>query len=225
MLAAYRHAFHSDSVIGLLLNISGPSLSPPGGRGLALGSNAVCLVVPRASEEPFCIDLGTGVVSLGKIRSLLHTSTSVPEGWLLDREGKPSLELSALAGGGSVPLFGGYKGLCISLIVEFLSGALAANTISPLVNKQRASPERSMDCSQMFLAFSPRHFGMPDLEGALEGLRKSVRGSYPDSIPDIWFPDQMEEAAMAATKEYIDLPSGLSELLLSAERPQAISVP
>lgn len=218
MLAAYRQHFQSAGVIGLLLNISGPALTPPRGRGLALGSNAVCLVVPRPEGSPFCIDFGTGMVSLGKIRAMLHTSSSAPDGWLLDSGGKPTQDLSALAEGGSVPLFGGYKGLCVSLIVELLAGALAADTISPQVHKQRVSPERPMGCSQLFVAFSPSHFGMPDMESALDGLRAAVMRSYVEPLPDLWFPDQMEDTTMAATEDEIDLPSALAEYLMSIDQ-------
>lgn len=216
MLAAYRHAFQSSSVVGLLLNISGPALSPPGGHGLALGSNAVCLVVPRAEGRPFCIDMGTGVVALGKLRALLHTTGQAPDGWLLDAGGRATADLTALASGGSVPVFGGYKGLCISLIVELLAGALAADTISPRVTKQRAHPDQPMGCAQLFVGFSPRHFGMPNLDAAIEGLRAAVGGSY-DRPPDIWFPDMMEDAAEQATASAIELPAALVDLLDTAD--------
>jgi LDH2 family malate/lactate/ureidoglycolate dehydrogenase len=210
MLSAYRQAFQSQGVIGLLLNISGPSLSPPGGRGMVLGSNAVCLVLPRTNGCPLCIDFGTGVVALGKIRVLLRAGLPVPAGWLVDSEGVPSETPMDLQSGGSVPLFGGYKGLCLTLIVEVLAGMIAANTVSPRVSKQRAHPAKPMNCSQFILAISPEHFGNPDLERLLQELQSAVFDGYGTSHPEVWFPDQAENSYTRETENKIRLLKSLA---------------
>ncbi|GAA3171463.1 Ldh family oxidoreductase [Nonomuraea salmonea] len=122
MLAAYRWPFQRDDVVGLLMNTSGPSVSAPGAAYPTLGSNALCLVTPGAAGEPFCIDLATGVVAAGKIRDAANLGVPVPEAWLRDAAGRPTTDPDELDRGGSIPLFGGYKGLCVTLIVEILAG-------------------------------------------------------------------------------------------------------
>jgi LDH2 family malate/lactate/ureidoglycolate dehydrogenase len=197
MLAAYRMPFQEHGVTGLLLNTSGPSVAAPGAVRPTLGSNALCLVMPQPGhDEPFCVDMATGVVAAGKIRDALNRGASVPEGWLLDAGGQPTTDPSRLDAGGSVPLFGGYKGLGVSLIVELIAGALAGARVSPDVAKQRKQPGHVMGCSQLFVGLSVRHFARGDEIAApllVDRLREAVAAGY-DTLPDgPWFPDQLEE--------------------------------
>ena len=204
MLAAYRGPFQRHGVVGLILNISGPSVAPPGAARPTLGSNAVCLVTPvskGAYDEPFCIDYATGVVAAGKIRDAGNRGADVPPDWLTGPDGKPATDPSLLDQGGSIPVFGGHKGLCTTLIVEILAGALAGNTVSPNVAKQRKEPGRVMGCSQLFLGLSADTFGA-DTGAAVVSLEEAVLRGHDGAVPDgHWFPDQMERAHEAAVRE------------------------
>ncbi len=197
MLAAYRQPFQDHQVVGLLLNISGPSVAAPGARRATLGSNAMCLVTPgRPGDEPFCLDMGTGVVAAGKIRDASNRGASVPDGWLQDPDGRPTRDPAQLDAGGSIPLFGGYKGLCTTLLIEILAGALAGGLVSPHVRKQRKQSDAVMRCSQLFVGFSVEHFSgigdRPDIPDLVQTLRRAVANGY-DSLPEQpWFPDQAE---------------------------------
>jgi LDH2 family malate/lactate/ureidoglycolate dehydrogenase len=195
MMAVYRWPFQEHGVVGLLLNTSGPSVAAPGARRPTLGSNAICLVTPTHDAEPFCVDLATGVVAAGKIRDAANRGVAVPPGWLQDAGGEPSTDPYDLDRGGSVPVFGGYKGLCTSLLVEVLAGALAGGRVSPDVAKQRAQPAQVMGCSQLFVGFSPAHLGGGgiDLSLFVQRLRSAVLAGHDGPPARPWFPDQLEE--------------------------------
>jgi LDH2 family malate/lactate/ureidoglycolate dehydrogenase len=197
MLAAYRDPFQERQVVGLLLNISGPAVAAPGAQRPTLGSNALCLVTPGpVGGEPFCIDLATGVVAAGKIRDALNRGVPVTEGWLQDPAGRPTRDPAQLDAGGSIPLFGGYKGLCVTLIVEILAGALAGGLVSPQVSKQRKQPGAVMRCSQLFVGFAVGSFaaadGRPTVPALVQALRQAVLDGYGSPPTEPWFPDQAE---------------------------------
>jgi hypothetical protein len=142
-----------------LLNTSGPSVAAPGAQHATLGSNAVCLVTPvEPDREPLCVDMATGVVAAGKIRTAATLGQPIPDGWLQDAEGRPSTDPADFDAGGSIPLFGGYKGLGISLIAEIMAGALAGGRVSPDVAKQRKRPAQVMRCSQLLIGVAAGHF-------------------------------------------------------------------
>ncbi len=196
MLAAYRDPFQERQVVGLLLNISGPAVAAPGAQRPTLGSNALCLVAPGpVGGEPFCIDLATGVVAAGKIRDALNRGVLANEGWLQDPAGRPTRDPAQLDAGGSIPLFGGYKGLCITLVVEILAGALAGGLVSPQVSKQRKQPGAVMRCSQLFVGFAVERFAAdrePTVPALVQVLRQAVLDGYGSPPTEPWFPDQAE---------------------------------
>ncbi|KUM98732.1 hypothetical protein AQI88_02000 [Streptomyces cellostaticus] len=221
MLAAYRRPFQEHGVVGLLLNISAPAVAAPGARRATLGSNAVCLVTPTQADEPFCVDLATGVVAAGKIRSARHRGEPVPQGWLLDRAGTPTSDPAELDQGGSIPLFGDYKGLCITLIAEILAGGLGGGLVSPDVARQVTRTGEVMRCAQLFVGFSVRHFTDPavradapeapaDLAGLVDRLRDAVAAGHDETPQRPYFPDQLEEIkAQQAEREGLELPASI----------------
>jgi LDH2 family malate/lactate/ureidoglycolate dehydrogenase len=214
MLAAYRAHFVRHGVVGLVLNVSGPSVAAPGAGRPTLGNNAVCLVVPRAGQRPLVVDFATGTVASGKIRHAAHNCEQVPASWLVDRRGLFTTDPQELDRGGAVPVFGGYKGLGVAVITEVLAGILAGHTVSPLVHKQRAEPEHPMDCSQLFLALSPAAFGNPPVDELLGVLSAAVTAGYPQGAPAVHLPEQQEELAEARAREYgVPVPAAVAAAL------------
>ncbi|MFF6807544.1 Ldh family oxidoreductase [Streptomyces sp. NPDC012616] len=221
MLAAYRRPFQEHGVVGLLLNISAPSVAAPGARRPTLGSNAVSLITPTPAEEPFCIDLATGIVAAGKIRDAGHRGEPVPQGWLLDPDGAPTTDPAELDKGGSIPLFGDYKGLCITLMAEILAGGLAGGLVSPDVTRQVTRTGEVMRCAQLFVGFSVRHFTDPavrsdapaapaDLGALVARLRGAVETGHDTTPERPYFPDQLEEdKAEHAEKQGLELPASV----------------
>ena len=73
------------------------------------------------------IDMATSAVAAGKLGVAVARGTSVPEGWIIDKDGNSSTDPSDLRNGGAVlPLGGpeGHKGYGLSVMVEILSGIL-----------------------------------------------------------------------------------------------------
>lgn len=215
MLAGYRESFVQHNIVGLLLNISGPSVAPPKASKATLGSNTFCLITPYDNqEEPFVIDLGTGVVAAGKIRSALKNKEEIPENWLIDKDGNHSKNPEDLDNGGSIPVFGEHKGLGMSLIAEVLAGILGGNTISPEVKKQRKHPDMAMNCSQLFIGLSKEIFNVKDPELLINELEHSVFKGYKTPPSKPYFPNHKEINHQRYIKENgISLPASLTEEL------------
>src|SRR5262249_2274334 len=86
----------------------GRAVAPPGGHVGKIGTNPVCYAVP-ADEAPIVLDIGTSVCAEGKVRVCFNKGVPVPEGWLLDSDGKPTTDPGVLyndRGGTILPLGG-----------------------------------------------------------------------------------------------------------------------
>jgi (2R)-3-sulfolactate dehydrogenase (NADP+) len=74
-------------------------------------------------HSPLVIDLSLTEVARGKIMVAAKEGKSIPLGWALDAEGKPTTDAQA-ALTGSMAAIGGVKGVLLALIVELLCCAL-----------------------------------------------------------------------------------------------------
>ena len=108
--------------------IHGHFVLPWGGREGRLATNPIAYAVPTGGD-PIVADFSTSVAPEGKIRFYRNEGRSVPDGWILDSEGRPTNDPGAFYGpprGGILPLGAGsgHKGFALSLLVEILGSAL-----------------------------------------------------------------------------------------------------
>jgi LDH2 family malate/lactate/ureidoglycolate dehydrogenase len=135
--AAVNHANHfgigayytlqavEAGMVGLAISNAPASTVPIGGRVPKLGTNPIAIAVPAGRRIPFCLDMATSVVAQGKV-ILAHKqgAPSIPEGWAVDPEGRPTTDPAAALRGAMLP-FGGAKGYGIALMIDLFCGALS----------------------------------------------------------------------------------------------------
>jgi LDH2 family malate/lactate/ureidoglycolate dehydrogenase len=129
-LASYTLMAAQADMIGLITADSGRSakqVAPFGGREPRLGTNPLSIAIPSDLAGPLFLDMATAAVAAGKISLAVSRKEAVPEGWLIDADGRPTTDPGDLRRGGALlPLGGteGYKGSGLSAIVEILCGLL-----------------------------------------------------------------------------------------------------
>lgn len=100
------------------------SATPPwGGKEAYLGTNPIAIGFPRLKKRPVVIDLATSIVARGKIIAAAKQGLAIPEGWALDKEGRPTTNAEAALLGMILPM-AGPKGYALALAVDHLSGVL-----------------------------------------------------------------------------------------------------
>jgi LDH2 family malate/lactate/ureidoglycolate dehydrogenase len=121
----------AENMIGRITADSGRSpkqVAPYGGREARLGTNPLSVAVPSDLDGPFFLDMATSAVAAGKIQLAVSRGEQIPQGWIIDGDGRPTTDPTQLrAGGALLPLGGsseGYKGSGLAAIVEILCGLL-----------------------------------------------------------------------------------------------------
>src|SRR5262245_5839790 len=69
---------------------SGIQVAPTFGKQARLGTDPWSFAAPSADGVPFLLDMATTTVAAGRIRNKANEKLPAPDGWLLDREGRPS---------------------------------------------------------------------------------------------------------------------------------------
>jgi LDH2 family malate/lactate/ureidoglycolate dehydrogenase len=129
-VADYPIMAAQEGMIAMMTADSGRSskgVVPFGGREPRLGTNPICIAMPSNLEGPMFIDMATSAVAAGKLGVAVARGSSVPEGWIIDKDGNPSTNPTDLRNGGAVlPLGGpeGHKGYGLSVMIEIFSGIL-----------------------------------------------------------------------------------------------------
>jgi len=122
-------ALAADGLAALSMCPSYAFVAPAGGREPLLGTNPIAFGWPRAGATPYVFDFATSVAARGEIELHRRAGTPIPEGWAVDREGKPTTDPEA-ALAGAMLTFGAHKGSAISTMVELLSGAMLGEFMS-----------------------------------------------------------------------------------------------
>lgn len=123
-------------MIGLTGTNARPSMAPTFGVENLLGTNPLTIGIPTDEPFPFCLDCATTVTQRGKIEHYARMGKPLPEGWVIDAQGRSCTDpnqvledltkgLAALTPlGGPGEAMGGYKGYGYATVVEILSAAL-----------------------------------------------------------------------------------------------------
>ncbi|GAC1605569.1 MAG: malate/lactate/ureidoglycolate dehydrogenase [Ramlibacter sp.] len=118
--------------------LSRPVVAPWGGGDGRFGTNPCCIGVPIAGRDPFVLDFATSRVAQGKMRVAHNAGQPVPDGYLIDPDGRPTNDPGVVVvpqagsqGGaglfGALLPFGEHKGYGLAVACELLGGALTGS--------------------------------------------------------------------------------------------------
>ena len=116
-------------MIGLYFAVGNANHLPPwGGIDMLLSTNPIAVAVPALEDPPLVLDMATTVAAYGKVKVAAQQGKTMPEGWMIDREGRPLTDPNRADDGFLLPI-GGYKGAALALMFGLLAGTLngAAN--------------------------------------------------------------------------------------------------
>lgn len=141
-------------MVGLGFGNSPAAIAPWGGKTPLFGTNPIAAVFPRDGHPPLLIDLSLSEVARGKIMVAKNQGKPIPEGWALDKEGRPTTDPSAALEGSMMPA-GGVKGAMLALMVELLCCALTGAAMGFEADSFFVDEGNRPRIGQAFLAIDP----------------------------------------------------------------------
>jgi LDH2 family malate/lactate/ureidoglycolate dehydrogenase len=176
-------------MVGCCMTNAGPGVLPTFGIEPQVGTNPIALAIPANKEAPFLLDMATSVRAANKLALLARAGEPVPDGWLLDEEGKPCHDPEFFARwdgserrGGMLPLggagegMGGYKGYSLSLAVELLTAVLTGDVASAFMDLRPG--KRAPTVSHFFAAIRIDSFRpASDFKDEMDRLLAHIKAS------------------------------------------------
>ena len=163
---------------GIAFTNSPAAIPAWGGKKALFGTNPVAFVFPREDEEPLVIDLALTTVVRGKIMLAMQKRETIPEGWALDRHGKPTTDPKEAIERGSLFPIGGAKGAMLALAFELMCAALTGSAIGPEADSFFSEEGNKPRIGQSFLAIDPG--ALAGRERYLERVEAVIRAMLAD---------------------------------------------
>ena len=140
--AGVRHSSHfgaagyyavmgaQDGLLGMAMCNVDPCMTVPGARGRVLGTNPFAYAIPAGKGRPLFLDIATSAAAASKIFAAASVGKQIPEGWLVDDDGLPTVDPSIFPRSGALLPMAGHKGYGLALLIEVLAGVLTGAAIT-----------------------------------------------------------------------------------------------
>jgi len=174
----------AHDMIGLYFAVGNANHLPPwGGLDLLLSTNPIAAAIPAAEEPPIVLDMATTVAAYGKVKAKAQRGELMPEGWMIDREGKPLTDPKRANEGVLLPI-GGYKGYGLALVVGLIAGTLNRAAMGKDVIDFNADAASPTNTGQAIVAIDPSAFGdIGEFKKAVDTVIRDLHAS--ERIPGV----------------------------------------
>jgi len=192
----------ASGMVGFAFSNSPAAMPAWGGSRALFGTNPIAAVFPRRQGDPISIDLSLSEVARGKLMVAAREGRAIPEGWALDKNGRPTTDPKAGLEGMMCPA-GGVKGAMLALMVELLCVALTGASFGYEADSFFSAEGNRPHIGHVFLAIDP---------AALAGS-------------DVYY-DRVETLVQAMlADETVRLPGGRRNALLQRSLSEGVEVP
>jgi ureidoglycolate dehydrogenase (NAD+) len=193
----------------LAMSTAPPTMAYFGGRTRAVGTNPICVAVPRPDGAPVVLDIATSATARGKIIVAEQLGASIPPGWAVDAEGRPTTDAAAALAGAVLP-FAGPKGSGLAMMIDLLCGGLLAGVGGFDIGDMYETWDRPQRVTHLFVVLDPdRWVGRAAFA---EHVRRFAAGVHAlpvaAGVDQVLLPGEVEEAAAdRAEREGVRLPA------------------
>lgn len=198
----------ANGLIGLVFGNSPKAIAPWGGSEGVFGTNPIAFAAPRRSEPPLVIDLSLSKVARGKVMVAAKQGEPIPEGWALDKHGRPTTDADAALQGTMLPM-GDAKGAALVMMVEILAAALTGARFGFEASSFFTAEGEPPAVGQLLVAIDPGAFSGGAFAQRLETLIGAILAQ-----PGTRLPGARRLALRAASaRDGLEIPASLYDEL------------
>jgi (2R)-3-sulfolactate dehydrogenase (NADP+) len=141
-------------LVAIMFANSSSLMAPAGGTRPFFGTNPIAWAAPRAVGPPVVADLSSSAVAWVKVNAAAHAGESIPLGWALDAQGRPTTDAHEALAGSMLPA-AAHKGSALALLVDVMSGGVAGSNFSFEASSFSGTEGGPPDVGQVVLAIDP----------------------------------------------------------------------
>ena len=197
--AYYIQRAAEAGMISLALSNSFPKVAAHGGYRPVLGTNPFAFGAPRRDGRALILDMSTAGLAGSTVRAYQREGLDLPEGLVVDDEGRPVTDPETAMKGTLLPA-SGPKGFGLALMVEVLSGVLTGAGIASQVASMYKDFEQHGNSGHFILTLDvARWMPLETFYERLDLLTQMVAGSGEEGT--VRLPGEARWEAMAENRE------------------------
>ena len=214
----YANLAAQRDMIGLAMTNTNPLMVVPGGKTAVIGTNPFSYAVPAGREKPVFLDIATSVVAGSKAISARAMGQTLPQPWLVDKDGIPTTDPSHYPEEGALVPMAGYKGYGLALMIEILSGVLTGADVLSEVTLWLEKHPGPLNQGHTFMAIDinsmiPLARFKDRMDHVIREIKQSPKAKGTERI---YLPGEMEwENRERALEEGMRLPEHVIDRLIS----------
>lgn len=160
--SVYVRRLAEQGYIGIYMAVGNANhMAPWGGIDLLLSTNPIAIAVPAGDHPIVLLDIATTVAAYGKVKVAAQKGESIPDTWMIDRQGQPITDPKKSSEGSLLPI-GGYKGYGLAVMIGLLAGTLNNAAVGKDTIDFNAHHDLITNTGQTMIAVDPSAFGNRD---------------------------------------------------------------
>ncbi len=116
----------NEGMAGIAIVCNPPNMAPHGARASGVHNSPIAICVPGQKHRPLMLDMATSVAARGKLDVAEDKGISIPLGWALDKDGKPTTDPKQAA---VLLPAGAGKGSGLAMLFECLTSLFVGNPL------------------------------------------------------------------------------------------------
>jgi ureidoglycolate dehydrogenase (NAD+) len=199
-----------QGLIGVAMSNDRPTVAVPGSRGSVLGSNPLAYAIPFQDHAHILLDIATSTVAGGKVFLAAARNEAIPEGWVIDENGKATTDPKLFPSHAALTPMAGHKGYGIAFLIETLSAIVTGASIGQhVVSWSFDDPSLPTNHGASFIAIDIGCLMEPDLfQARLRATAEEIRSApRVPGVERIYLPGEKEwEHRQNVLQNGVDLP-------------------
>ncbi len=195
-------------LVALMFANSSSLMAPAGGVRPFFGTNPIAWAAPRRDGPPVVADLSSSAVAWVRVKAAAQAGESIPLGWALDCDGRPTTDAEAALAGSMMPA-ADHKGSALALLVDVMSGGVAGSNFSFEATSFGDTVGGPPDVGQVVLAIDPTATMGDSFEDRIEQELRALSAEPGARLPG----DRRLQHRRVAASDGVEVPDDLMALL------------
>lgn len=198
--AGYYTGMCADNkMIGMSMSNGDILVAATGSREKTIGNNPFSFAAPAGKFDKVVYDIAMSYSSDRKIVAMAKEGKLLPEGWLIDKAGRNTVDPNEYEKGGTLLPFGGYKGYGLAMMVEILGACMSGAAMTKNVHAWNTNTEENGNVGHFFMALDiERMMEITTFEERMETMISEIKGSEKaEGVDTIFYPGEIELGRLA----------------------------